>query len=549
MVRPINLQGHIRNKGRIHGHVSQHLPGIYPKATQDNSYIHSTYRGFRADYNQLTAQISIESQLYQNVDTLYKSNLDRIQNLRATGRRYKTALFGCKSEDEDIEQAPPIYMFLHQNQLIKELQNLQSQLSWSILQDKSTEAGRLNAIYLRAKNHSTDSNDILKKRTAFYKSWSKQWTDAINNVLDTLGTSEYRNQFNDLAQLLENFKANLQQDGTALFVDSKNGIKPGEVLSKLGFQWEAIAAWFLGGAVLEVADPTRVKTNIQQIGKKEGLGDISLGHILYEDTVPLDMQFEGTMSLKFRANENFSIQAQVNPAQIFKAYTDKTGELLNILGYLYNNWISLSSYSSETDRNRSKLRTDFRAKRIKKIKLRGVALDNNSVNIPVLARMFYPLTQYINLYIFNLGFYGNRKDAGVAPFDPEFLQNLDNVTQIPVFLLTKNHCHETADVFQYYNELVYSGQLLIDIPDLFVGTKQSQGIFLPPIRPQPTVLRELYRRKRQLLREDTTDASIYDIIGKERPSTEINYFDLLMNGTKTRTLKVKFHLKDSYRNI
>lgn len=566
---------HYLQKNPENGEDELHFRGIGRRPAERHKwyYIHSNWTGFYNDYKTVVQNGALSMFLRQKAKKIYDDNNTRIKALKSISDELKITALGCKNQTQHIETSPIIYAIYHQTELVRELQTLQSQLTFTS-QDFGV-LGQLNRSLKDAiKKYGKTAPETVQPREAFYQEYSKQVNNQLQKIFDTLNSPAYKDQLPTLRNLIQQLHNGVQQntnpnnwyDKSKAFIHNKT-LSLGYATSLLGSQWEEVLALLFNqnmqgfgvSVVSQIYQDIHTNRNI--------LADLIFNNYAALVRVPNDCAvLQAGITAKFRRQAQFTIGGSVQPDLALRSVLDDSNKrVVNQFRFVYNNWVALSVFDSRSYRNdptKTISRSHRQSGRNKMRRARHVAVDASGsvqqLKPTILSQLFEPLAQYINLYMLNTAFWGNSEDASINKnqvriFDPDFFTNMDKGNHVaPVFLLTKQHAYETCDVFHYFNELINGGQLLWSVEDLF-----AHRLFLPRVGLSPVKLAEHYGRKVRALRENTRDP-IYDVLMENDDivnfATKYEYlsaFDDLIHpeGNKRiggRKLKIQFALKASY---
>lgn len=520
------------------------------------NYIHSSWTGFYNDYKIVVENGALKARLDQEARRVYAENQGRISFLKTVATETKKDRLGAIDSSTPLEQCPAIYSIYHRNQLVRELQQLQSLLSWDTIR-----FGKLHDLNEALKMAAdTDKNGPTHQaaQDRFYSELGKRANQILQDLMDTLGTAQYKDQFPKLQETIQNLYNHVQNNTRRTSYYNKEDARDFYIaLGELGRQWEQVLARLfnqdIDDAVAVTAD-TFKKQN-----RSEGVADLFFRDRIY--TMNLGngsaSQFMTGVTAKFRRQAQFPIQATVSPQSILDSLLSSDRVYKNQMRFIYNNWVALSSFDSRNYKQSVKnIRSKRTASARRKLSAGSTAVGNDGsvahLRPTILSLFFEPLAEYVNLLMLNTAFWGNRKESknDLCIFDPGFFEDLETgyneARPLPVFLLTKWHAYETADVFRYYNDRIMQGELLWSVADLFTG------VLHPSLGFAPVQLAEHYTRKVKLLREDKTKNPIYKVllsdvsIANPTQLSVSNAFSNLLNNSKGRKLKIQFALKASY---
>lgn len=540
-------------------HLDQRPIGERPAARGNYNYIHSNWSAFVNDYNETIKHGVMEQTFKRQVDKIYALNQKHIDQLRKASRKMKVKQFGAKSEATPIEETPVIYGIYHENELVREVQRLGSLVNWT--SKDFGVLGQLNRSLQDAiKSYGKNSQQANTARTKFYTQYASEVTQCLQQLFDTLGKKEYDGKLPALRQVLSDLYASVTSADTTrswynadkLISYWEKGSKVSAMPNILGWEWERILTTLLNNDIKNGG--FQVTNDVVKGLKSKSIVDIISNGVTVKSVIPSTAaKFQGGITVKFRRQAQFDIAAQVTPADAVASVTDNNIEAGLQLRFLYNNWVALSTFNSRYYARNPNAELKSRFGTTSRRKLNGhrarVHRNGNVIILPpsVLFTSFQPLAQYINMYMLNVAFWGNKNDANnICPFNDRFFDEMDKDGRpIPAVLLTKQHAYETADIFNYYNEQIKGGQFLWSAEDLFTG------LLKPTAGKRPIALAEHYGRKVNILRNASDpNKSVYDLLLEDKDIAffSISAFTKLMDVTKKRRLSIRLALKASYNS-
>jgi len=502
--------------------------------SSDIQYLHSTVRGFNQDYKELTRQLNLEGHIQSTIQSLTTLLQKERDILRQVAERDKVRFFGAKTASIPLRDTEYVQNLLHginasqtnssQVQVVvQEMKNASNWYTW-----EGNVLSQLKAEYDQG-NHSQASRDKFYQGVVDYI-W-ETWQRFLSLPLETIVAPQ------DAQNLLNKIKdKKITKQTIANWVRSKHAAKntPFGFARELGYIYE--------DAIREsVTDYSiRKATNLiaERIGQQNGLVDVALYNKgKAKDSIVIDDldRFTGGISAKLRYNNTFSIAVAGTPTDFFHIAGADFELALQAIRYLYNNWMALSVYNTDTNRtysNNGQTRTRKAAKLVE-----GGHL---------LSRSFQSLSQVANLILLQSAFFANAKDVGVGNislFNQEYWDNL--VAQlnrgqmtIPAFVFTTNDYYETWKIVEYYLSTP-----LMTATELF-GTKGFLGrenIY------NSGLLKKLYEAKARALKDKKRqyfDLPLYDAIHQNIASplqaAFVDSFETVLH--TNRQLSVKFRL-------
>lgn len=507
--------------------------GERPYARGELKYLHSSIKGFNQDYDQLIQRVDLAEKFRRLCDRQLQQNAENIQLLRTVSRQYKKEKLGI-SADAPLETSPVLQGIYNHSGLVRELQRLQVLAAW-----KSINYGELGE-----KNRALKHDEA--HRADFYQSLGKEFQDCLTNINNYINNSttiaDPLKELRDLvAHLLNTINVNATNHR-----ELWNAPLPGSPLSsQLGTNWEHVLTELLAVNIENELHTEEARKQIIHVGQQGGLSDI----VDQSFTIKLPnygAKLMAGFSAKFRTNNNFDIKSKVILANVFEPFQNDI-ETLEAIGYVYNQFAALSTFSSEYYRFKN---YDINRKHQDVTSQRAWLTRTNSE----FGRIFIDLVRYINLYMINLGFFGNRIDAkNTPPFSQDFFDKMlngDVAVRVPAFLLTMRHPYETADVFQSIQDQL-EDKPFWTVKDLFAGGYNKNGRFTPNAAAFRTAigeegqLRENYAKKARALREATATGKsfdIYDIVLSQplMNAKEVNILKIL--GSRDETIRTHFSL-------
>lgn len=542
-------------------------PGPYPNTwtgtggiTSSTHYLHSSIRGFNADYIDLTHRIKLGSVFQSLAEQIYHTSCENVQLLHEVSQQTRRTFFMSPDTSKPVEEDPIIHTLLEPSQqdptYVRDIQNLKKVLNWTDFEDKIIQY--LNDVYTQGgtvKHHKGDTD-----YTTFYR----QVGDRIGTILQTfvdntkkITTTDVQSARDRVQTILQ--AATQQPNGFGDLILSpqwKSLIHKDEFATILGYAYEDLITISLQQALNSIANQFATQLTVSRTGQNKKIADAIISGqpiIITGQERFAGAEINPAISAKLRRQNAFSPTAQVKFSDLVnRLQYEGSLEHIQALAYIYDNYIALSTWNTSEQTNRGTTRYSVGRKSNKQVHLSSYKHRKEAIiaSNTSLGQFFKPLALYINILMLNLSFFGNTIDAGhISMFDPDFFNKLDEnigqqVATPPAFLWTAQHIYETADVFYYYLDQAYNhGNLLFTTNNIFANALSTAT---SPYRASD--LQDLYRRKRNILRGDHPNDSIYPLLQSQNIMAFVppNSAFQTMLANNSRTLTTKFKLAEQY---
>lgn len=500
-------------------------------------YVHSSIRGFNADYKDLIQDIDIRAKFRHMCDQQLAINNKNIQLLDTVAKEYKHARLGIGPNDE-LEDSPVMQAIYHKSELVRDMQRLKMLTDYRSIH--YGELGQLNLDY--ASTHYQDP----EKRAAFYTKLGQEYQHTLEKLFDSVTKLDRKDNSNPLQELKDLTQRLLESiNPNATNYQELWTSKPGNLSSLLGTQWENVLTCLMQESVKKQLGPA-IAEKITNIGKNNQLSDI-VDKSFSVEIKNYGKKLMAGFSAKFRHNNNFDITASFQLADVFAPLKDDI-KALEAIGYVYNQFAALSAFSSEYYRAKN-ITTLNRKKQDMATQRAWLTRTQNEFG-----GIFVDMARYINLFMLNVAFWGNRLDAQNIPaFAPGFFESIDDNPNSapPAFLLTMRHPYETAHVFEKIQSQL-TEKPFWTVQDLFAGSYNNKGKLVNKSAafrasvPSEAQLRENYALKASALRRasayDHANYDIYTVI-LSQPLVQASTCNILeILGDRSRAVTVRFSL-------
>lgn len=498
-------------------------------------YLHSTVRGFNQDYKQLTQQLNLESHIQSTIGYLTQLITKESDILRQVAERDKIRFFGAQSANTPLKSTPYVQSLLvgvdpdrtNNTQVQVVLQEMKNASNWYTWEGN---------VLSQLKQQYDNGNHSQASQTKFYSDvvdyiW-ESWQNFISLPLETIITSD------DAEEIINKIKSKkITKQKIANWIHHKTPSKstPFGFSRELGLIYEDA----IRESIVDYSIRTATNMIVERIGQKGGLVDVALYNDNKASTnIEIDDldRFTGGISAKLRYNNHFSIEVAGSPQEFFQFAGAGFESAIQAIRFLYNNWMALSVYNSETDRAYSNAQNKTRTRK-------GAILMNGG---HLLGRSFQSFARVANLILIHSAFFANAKDIGpgnTCLFNQEYWDRLitqldqGNMT-IPAFIFTTNDYYETWQIVNYYLQ-----NPLLSTTDLFGSSNflGTQNVY------NSGMLKKLYAAKAKAIKDTKrlhSDLSLYDAIhlniSDPLSRAYIDCFQQVLN--TNRKLSVEFRL-------
>ena len=498
---------------------SQLEPGIYPSnwnymgvknAYSQAHYLHSTVRGFNADYQQMTdvnRSLIMFDKLYNDQHAATQRQIDLLIQAAQAAK----SQLGLRP-DQDIMESNLCQLLYKGNSIYNQVRELslklkkaEASVSWADIKSGKHKQD-LHKVSQQMLQYMNDMTTLMKDNpdSALHK--VKLFTDFIDHTIQELQKDHPKVRWTQ--------------------VESVND-SPENLHQHLGFVWEEI----IGAAYIDSVRNTVNEGNIIRAltnSKNYHLSDLLFGK-------PVDLTLTGTderasinvgISAKFTNNGSFKIKgnnAAITPQEILTRHGIplENNPELDTLAYIYDNYTALTIF--EADRFVQQGLDSKMGKGSRKEQRQQYRRNETLQRWPsVFRQIFQKFSDFAYLAIISGAFFGNSADYGntsknaAAPvFNPDYtdeiIKNLNgNSGQgLPAFIFTSTKAYETGKllkiIFDRSNIGALSDASIVIFQTLF--SAPSWGII-------GDFLKEMYESKCEALNlaADSTNGTIYGIL-------------------------------------
>lgn len=542
-----------RQRQDIYSMQIQKPPGDYPStwsvggvknAYDQSHYLHSSIRGFNADYQYMsdaTKTITLFDRLYKDQK---EQTTRQIGVLTQLANKVKPTL-GLKP-NQDIMESDVCQLLYKGNSIYNQLR---------------TDILKLKQASLQPKQEYLNSHNITRKE--YQKQAAATMTRYLNDIQQLLApvqageadpTPALR-RINELQEFIQRVGTELQKNHTWITWKKEESFnnRDENLHSRLGFIWELILESAFADSVKEaVSQENIVKALTYQ--QNYNLSDLLVGK-------PVQLQLQGEdfrrninagISAKFRQSNAFTIRgnnASISIDEILNRYNlTKDQNELDTLAYIYDNYLALTIFDTESLPKNKQFDTKIKGKGASRRRHQYQRNETLQQWPSIFRQIFQKLADFVYLAIISGGLFGNKNDAGsgiaTPVFDPNYTQHiLDNLNNngnygIPAFLFTAQRAFETGKLLQAVFAKSENGGLSDASEVLF------HSLLAPPAYSNvPNYLREIYFSKCDALLDASNQdkPTIYDILRTSNVIYGISDWHPLKSLlTRPRRIKIEF---------
>lgn len=524
-VNTLRKHAAMRGNGFLPRAQTDHLPpGTYPSnwdsmgvagAYEHPHYLHSTIRGFNADYQSMTDA----DHALTMFDRLYNRQKEQTQ------RQIDYLIAAAKAAKPQLG--------------LTESQDIMESKLCQLLYNGDSIYNHVRTLALKLKSASLKPNKEDLQKTGGMKAWLQQASTQMSAYMTEMTTLLQDPQFSTSAihkvKLFDDFITHVNEElaQSHPFIywrgeeNTINGSKQETLHQRLGFVWEKLIEAAYHDSVQNTVNENNIFKALTE-EKNFNLSDLLLGK-----AVQLDLQGQDERALikvggsaKFTTNGSFVIKANnaaISPQQILEraGINTSNNHELDLLAYIYDNYTALTLFESDKYFSQG-IDSKMQAGETKRSRRQFRRNETLQQWPSIFRQIFQKFADYVYLAVISAAFFGNSTDYGnqkmAAPvFNLDYvdtimnnLNNTKNNQGLPAFLFTSQRAFETGKLLQIIFNQSTTGAL----------SDASEVLFATLLAPPSWAyvgdwLKEIYASKCEALNDSMLVAqygTIYDIL-------------------------------------